>query len=124
MSSTAIKISSALANEARQAADAAHRSLTGQIEHWATIGRSIEPNLTGSAIQIIKKSGDLSQLAPAEREQLMQLFESLRRSTSTATTTPFPRYEADHQDSSLLVQIQADGSRSRGKMVNRTFVPA
>ncbi len=42
--STAIRISEKLAEEARKYSAVEHRSLTGQIEHWALLGKNMEEN--------------------------------------------------------------------------------
>ena len=41
---TAVRISDQLVNEARKYSRIEHRSLTGQIEHWARIGKCAEEN--------------------------------------------------------------------------------
>jgi hypothetical protein len=41
---TAIRISEELLNEARKHSRIDHRSVTGQIEHWAKIGKCAEEN--------------------------------------------------------------------------------
>ncbi len=53
--STAIRISEKLAEEARKYSAVEHRSLTGQIEYWAMLGKSMEENhdLTFSLIKDI-----------------------------------------------------------------------
>ena len=52
---TAIRISEELVGEARKYSKIDHRSLTGQIEHWARIGKCAEENsdLTYSLIKEI-----------------------------------------------------------------------
>lgn len=41
---TAVRISELLVNEARKFSKIEHRSVTGQIEHWAAIGKCAEEN--------------------------------------------------------------------------------
>ena len=50
---TAIRISEELVSEARKYSRIDHRSLTGQVEHWARIGKCAEenPDLTYSFIK-------------------------------------------------------------------------
>ena len=43
--STAIRISNHLIEDAKTASKIDHRSVTSQIEHWATIGKYTEDNL-------------------------------------------------------------------------------
>ena len=52
---TAIRISDELVKEAKKYSRIDHRSITGQIEHWARIGKCIEenPDLTYSLIKEI-----------------------------------------------------------------------
>ena len=51
--STAVHISEELVREARKFSKVDHRSLTGQIEHWAKIGKCSEenPDLTYALIK-------------------------------------------------------------------------
>jgi hypothetical protein len=52
---TAVRISEKLVNEAKKFSRIDHRSLTGQIEHWARMGKCAEenPDLTYSLIKEI-----------------------------------------------------------------------
>lgn len=52
---TAVRISEKLVDEARKFSRIDHRSLTGQIEHWALMGKCAEenPDLTYSLIKEI-----------------------------------------------------------------------
>ena len=52
---TAVRISEELVNEAKKYSRIDHRSITGQIEHWAKIGKCAEenPDLTYSLIKEI-----------------------------------------------------------------------
>lgn len=42
--STAVKLSDELVNSAKPYANAMHRSVTKQIEYWATLGKAAEEN--------------------------------------------------------------------------------
>ena len=52
---TAVRISDSLLKDARKYSKVDHRSLTGQIEHWARIGKCAEenPSLTYDLIKEI-----------------------------------------------------------------------
>jgi len=52
---TAVRISDGLVNDAKKYSKIDHRSLTGQIEHWAIIGKCAEenPDLTYDLIKEI-----------------------------------------------------------------------
>ena len=52
---TAVRISENLLNDARKYSKVDHRSITGQIEHWARVGKCAEenPDLTYDLIKDI-----------------------------------------------------------------------
>ena len=66
---TAVKISDELLADARKYSKIDHRSLTGQIEHWARIGKCAEenPNLTYDLIKEILIG--IAELDQGEREE-------------------------------------------------------
>lgn len=55
--SKSIRISSELATQAEKAAALAHRSPPQQIEHWAQLGRVLEPALSYSIEARVKQVG-------------------------------------------------------------------
>src|SRR5438105_3058252 len=60
-----VKLSDELVKLAREEADAADRSITAQIEHWATLGRSVESALRHQDVLAVKEAqGDLKQVFP------------------------------------------------------------
>lgn len=66
---TARRISEELVSEARKYGKLEHRTLTGQIEHWARIGKCLEenPNLTYSlAKEILVGLDELKQNEKSE----------------------------------------------------------
>jgi hypothetical protein len=126
--STAIKVSESLAEEARSAAQDADRSLTGQVEHWARLGKAVEPLLTTKTITALKKWPELS---PEEEEiEKQRILEALEQFSNTPASVLRERigltgktlYEVDPDDSNKIVQVQPDGRRVRGRIVNRVFV--
>lgn len=66
---TAVRISEKLVNEAKKYSRVDHRSITGQIEHWAKIGKCSEenPDLTYSLIKEILIG--LEELEQGERSE-------------------------------------------------------
>jgi len=66
---TAVRISEKLVNEAKKFSRVDHRSVTGQIEHWAKIGKCAEdnPDLTYSLIKEILVG--LQELEQGERSE-------------------------------------------------------
>lgn len=66
---TAVRISEKLVNEAKKYSNVDHRSITGQIEHWARIGKCAEdnPDLTYGLIKEILIG--LQELEQGERSE-------------------------------------------------------
>ncbi len=66
---TAVRISEELLDEAKKFSRIDHRSLTGQIEHWAKIGKCAEenPDLTYSLIKEILVG--IEELARGEKSE-------------------------------------------------------
>jgi hypothetical protein len=131
MSTVAIKISAELAAATRLAAKAADRSLTGQIEHWAKIGRAAEEKLTAGAISALKQNSAGTQGAHEKSwEELVSALESVHQGDHFAATRTYltelrqPLYEADPTDPEGIIQVKPDGSRTPGRMVKRQFVPS
>ena len=61
---TAVRVSEGLVTEARKFSRIDHRSLAGQIDHWARMGKCVEenPDLTYSLIkEILIGLGELEQ---------------------------------------------------------------
>ena len=52
-----VKISDELILDARLTAEVADRSIAGQIEFWAQLGRAIEPLLEGSRALALRRAG-------------------------------------------------------------------
>jgi hypothetical protein len=50
-STTTVVLSDGLMREARRAAAESRRSLTRQIEFWASLGRDVEPTLSASTVR-------------------------------------------------------------------------
>lgn len=70
-----VKLNSRLVDEARREAALLHRSLSGQIEHWAQLGRALE-NAQGFSIDRVRSvlNGDLNieELDEGEQEALFR----------------------------------------------------
>ena len=116
-----VKVSDALLLDARVAGEAVERSIAGQIEFWAKIGRALEPLLRGDRVLALCRAGNVKPLSaclesvdsPAGRQRV---FEHLK-------TRPYPHYEAAAGSPGLLVRTEADGKRTMGRFVNRQFQP-
>ena len=116
-----VKVSDALLLDARVAGEAVERSIAGQIEFWAKIGRALEPLLRGDHVLALCRAGNVKPLSaclesvdsPAGRQRVVEHLK----------TRPYPHYEAAAGSPGLLVRTEADGKRTVGRFVNRQFQP-
>jgi len=114
-----VKLSDVLVLDARLVGEVAERSIAGQIEYWANLGRAIEPLLQGTqALALCKKAG----IRPlSECLEAVDTPEGKGRVKKYLETQPYPHYEPAAEAPGLLVRIEADGKRTVGKFVNRKF---
>jgi len=127
---TPVKLSGTLVEAARGEAAAADRSLTAQIEHWATIGRAVEKLVPQAALASLKRLGGGGAATPAmiRREAVGRLLGDLARSDDRGLARRHlkalggPRYGTDPKHPGLLVRIEADGTRTLGRLEGREFV--
>jgi hypothetical protein len=66
---TAIRISDTLVTDAKKFSRIDHRSLTGQIEHWARIGKNVEENPKLTYLQIKEILIGLDELENGEKTE-------------------------------------------------------
>ena len=115
-----VKVSDALVLDARLMGEATQRSIAGQIEFWARLGRAVETLLRGDQVLALCKSGKARPLSaclesvdsPEGRKGLAEHLRAL----------PFPHYAP--APGGLLVRIEANGKRITGRFVNRKFQAA
>jgi hypothetical protein len=114
-----VKLSDALVLDARLAAEAQERSIAGQVEFWAKLGRSVELLLDGQEMMALRRTGvtPLSELVemvdtPAGRKKLKDHLES----------EPYPHFEAHPTQAGLLIRTEENGQRTVGRFVNREFI--
>ena len=113
-----VKLSDALVLDARLTGEAAERSIAGQIEFWARLGRAIELLLRGDQAMALRRAGDSRPLS--ECLQSVDSPEGRRRVIEHLKGRPYPHYEAADSPG-LLIKIDADGRRTVGRFVNRKF---
>jgi hypothetical protein len=114
-----VKLSDALVLDARLAGEVFERSLTGQVEFWARLGRAIEPLLQGDQV--------LALCRHAAARPLSECLEAVdspaghRRVRTYLATQPFPHYAPAPGVPGYLVRTEADGTQTIGRFVNRRF---
>jgi len=106
--------------DARIAGQAMERSIAGQIEFWAKIGRALEPLLRGDRVLALCRSGQTKPLAACLES--VDSSAGRKRVKDYLKTRPYPHYESAASPG-LLVRIDADGKRTIGRFVNRKFQP-
>jgi len=115
-----VKLSEALVHDARLATGLSKRSIAGQIEFWASLGKALEPLMCGEQALALQKSGEATPISallstvglPAGRKRVAEFFKS----------QPLPHYEPDPEHKGNLIRTDVDGTRTRGRFVNRKFV--
>ena len=121
MMSQPVKLSDSLVLDARLAGRAVERSIAGQVEFWARLGRSVELLLEGRQVLALCRNATARPLSaclesvdsPEGRQRVAGLLES----------RPYPHYEPHPDRPGLLVRIDANGSRMVGRFVKREFQP-
>jgi hypothetical protein len=117
-----VKISDELIGDARLIAEIAERSISGQIEFWAQLGRAIEPLLEGSRALALRRAGSTVPLS--ECLASIDSTEGRRRVVEYLDSRPFPHYEPEPGSPGLLARVDADGTRTLGRFVGREFQAA
>lgn len=115
-----VKLSDALVLDARIAGDAVQRSIAGQVEFWARLGRAVEPMLQGAQALALCRSAAARPLS--ECIESAGTPEGRARLAAHLAAEPFPHFEPAPDAPGLLVRIDADGGRTVGRFVKRRFV--
>ncbi len=114
-----VKLSDSLVLDARLTSELAERSIAGQIEYWARLGRAVEPILSGEKAIALRKCGDAVPLS--EMLSTVDQPEGRRRVVEFLTSQPFPHYEPAPEGPGLLVRIEEDGKRTVGRFIQGDF---
>jgi len=126
-----VKISDRLLARAKEEAKGSHRSVTAQIEHWATLGRAVEVITAHREVLMLKRAGEgLSMPTWVSRADVEAVLTRLMHDTDREAIRARieapggPLYEEDADDPEGVVRIAPDGRRTRGHFEGRTFVAA
>ena len=114
-----VKLSDALVLDARITGEAVERSIAGQVEFWARLGRAVEPLLQGAQALAVCRNATARPLSACLDS--VDSPEGRRRVATFLQTQPFPQYEPVPEFPGLLIRIEADGKRTVGRFVNRQF---
>ncbi|MBN1675464.1 MAG: hypothetical protein JXR37_30770 [Kiritimatiellae bacterium] len=116
-----VKLSDGLVLDARLAGKAVQRSIAGQVEFWARIGRTVELLLEGAELVALCRSGSAEPLSACIES--VDSPEGRRRVSDFLEKSPYPHYEAHPDSPGLLIRTEAGGKRTVGRFVKREFRP-
>jgi len=116
-----VRLSDELVVDARLTAEIAERSIAGQIEFWAQLGRAIEPLLEGSRALALRRAGSAVPLSQCLAS--VDSADGRRRVAEYLDSRPFPHYEPTRDAPGLLTRVADDGTRTLGRFVGREFHP-
>ena len=114
-----VKLSDELVDDARAVVPFSQRSIAGQIEFWAGLGKSIEPLLRGDRSIALQASGSERPLSQAIAE--VDTAKGRKRVEAYLKKRPYPHYKPVAGRADLLRRIEADGSETVGRFVGRDF---
>lgn len=114
-----VKLSDALVLDARLAGKIIERSIAGQVEFWARLGRSVDLLLEGQ--QVLKLCGDGASQPLSKLLAGVDSPQGRKRVSAYIESQPFPHYRPHPDKAGLLERFEEDGTRTAGRFVNRQF---
>ena len=97
----------------------AERSIAGQIEFWAALGRAVEPLLTTDRALALKRQGSARPLSESLEQVGTPTGE--QRLSEVLEDTPFPHYRPAPGKAGHVLRVEEDGTATVGRFVNRKF---
>ncbi len=115
-----VKLSDELVNDARAISPFSQRSIAGQIEFWAGLGKSLEPLLRGDRALSLQMAGRERPLSALLAE--VETAKGHKRLEAVLKKRPYPHFKpvAGHPD--LICRIEEDGKETVGRFVGRGFI--
>lgn len=117
-----VKLSNSLVLDARLAGEAMERSIAGQVEFWARLGKSLEVVLEGAQVMALQQAGNVRPLA--ECLEAADSAAGRERLETHLAGLPFPHYAPHPSKAGLLIRTDADGKQTPGRFMKREFVEA
>lgn len=127
-----VKLSDELVREARDEARIVNRSITGQIEHWASLGKAVEMMLKMPDIRALKHRQFPEDESSTASDIRSRVLDAIHRVVSTSDRKAVKRriaaaggpiYESDPDHPGRIVRIAPDGTRTPGRFKGRSFIP-
>jgi hypothetical protein len=116
-----VKLSDNLVLDARLAGEVVERSIAGQVEFWAKLGRAVEQLLQAPQVIALCRTASARPLSACLSS--VDSPEGRQRVADFLQAQAFPHYEPDPKKPGLLVKIDSDGRRTSGRFINRRFRP-
>ena len=116
-----VKLSDALVLDARLAGEVTERSIAGQVEFWARLGRSIETLLRGEQVLMLSRNAAARPISACLSS--VDSPKGRKRTAAWLRSQPFPHYHPHPTKPGLLVRTDQDGHRTIGRFVKRQFLP-
>jgi hypothetical protein len=114
-----VKLSDGMVLDARVAGMAFERSIAGQVEFWAKLGKAMEQLLGGAQVLALCQSGGTRPLS--EIMETVDTPEGRRRVAKYLESLPWPHFKAHPTKRGLLIREEENGKRTVGRFVNRVF---
>ena len=111
-----VKLSDELVRKARKEASKSRRSITAQVEHWASLGRMAERSIPAAVVENLgrRRSGAASHPVVSFFERIAEA--DLRMAAERKLGfLKGPRYESDPANPHGVVEVHDDGRRIRGR---------
>jgi hypothetical protein len=117
-----VKLSDDLVLDARLTGEVAERSIAGQVELWARLGRAVEGILRTDRVLQLKQRGNAQPVSAC----LAVVGTEAGKAPLAAVldARPYPRFEAAPDKPGFVVRVEQDGTRTVGRFVSRVFKPA
>jgi hypothetical protein len=117
-----VKLSDELVDDARAVVPFSQRSIAGQIEFWAGLGKSIEPLLRGDRALSLQMSGKERPLSELLAE--VESAKGRKRLEAVLKRRPYPHFKPVVGHPELLCRVEEDGSETIGRFIGRNFIAA
>lgn len=115
-----VKLSDELVDDARAVVPFSQRSIAGQIEFWAGLGKSIEPLLRGDRALSLQMAGGTRPLSALLAE--VETAKGRKRLESILNKRPYPHFKPVAGSPELICRIEEDGRKTIGRFIGREFV--